>query len=513
MEISYKNRQYINFLEKCYHNPVVLLEISSICNFKCEYCLSRLKLREKRFMPEDLFKHIAQQVPTITDLPLRLHIDGEPTLHPKFIQYANFLNKMEIPFGLATNGSLLSTEHAQIQMGIVLSISSNEIEFKKRIKNLNYDKYINNILSYLKEWLLSDSEQNIYIQIPMDLNEKNEKYVQEKHQFVTTVLSRLSIAGSSDRYELFETDDTVYIVKKNGYSLRFYFWDISSSANYSPPTQQDPKIKHGFCSMPWQEMAILSDGRVSFCCSDLSGGTAYTREKDIWERSLLDIWQDKKIVKIRRNFLKNNPTLDICKRCLASVPDHQFYSFDHPFDMELRQKSPGILPLDSLGKKRKEKIVDKVGFVKKHFSLSTEVPIYNGWWYNPSESGTSLSLEVQEDKLMSAVYTYDIQSGEPIWYYSSGRLDDSTHYSGNLLMWKGWPLGNAYQPPHSSTIGTVEIKFPDRAEATLDWSIGTSHGTKHLTRFLDKIAPGERDQRDIHGWWYDPDYNGMGFFY
>ena len=102
MEISYDSEEYLNFLEGCYQNPVVLVEISSVCNFQCVYCVSRLKRREKGFMSQELFEHIVEQLPKITPYPVRLHIDGEPTTHPKFYEYGKILNQAGIPTGPST---------------------------------------------------------------------------------------------------------------------------------------------------------------------------------------------------------------------------------------------------------------------------------------------------------------------------------------------------------------------------------------------------------------------------
>ena len=111
-------------------------------------------------MPQDLFEHIVAQVPAMTDSPILLHVDGEPTLHPKFLDYAKILNSRHIPFGLATNGSYLSEEHVDIKMEVILSISSNNEEFTRRTKKIRYESYIDRITSYLQHWIYSSSQQN-----------------------------------------------------------------------------------------------------------------------------------------------------------------------------------------------------------------------------------------------------------------------------------------------------------------------------------------------------------------
>jgi hypothetical protein len=42
--------------------------------------------------------------------------------------------------------------------------------------------------------------------------------------------------------------------------------------------------------------------------------------------------------------------------------------------------------------------------------------------------------------------------------------------------------------------------------------MGEAQGEKIIQRFMDHTSPGERDARPIHGWWYDPEFDGMGVF-
>jgi hypothetical protein len=139
-----------------------------------------------------------------------------------------------------------------------------------------------------------------------------------------------------------------------------------------------------------------------------------------------------------------------------------------------------------------------------------ELP-YSGWWYTASEAGTGISLEIQNNKLFMAWYAYDEQ-GRPVWFTSDGSLTNNTDFSGNLYRRTGWPLGTEYSAPVPELVGTVNIKFTSSNQATLSWTLGTSQGQKIITKFMDEVSPGQRDTRDINGWWWDPNYNGMGIF-
>ena len=48
-----------------------------------------------------------------------------------------------------------------------------------------------------------------------------------------------------------------------------------------------------------------------------------------------------------------------------------------------------------------------------------------GLWWNPSESGRGYEIDLQADTMIVTTYVYE-QSGDPIWYLSSGTFDYST---------------------------------------------------------------------------------------
>jgi hypothetical protein len=144
--------------------------------------------------------------------------------------------------------------------------------------------------------------------------------------------------------------------------------------------------------------------------------------------------------------------------------------------------------------------------------LQEEADFRTGWWYSIGEDGTGISMEVQGAALFMAWYTYDESTGEPLWLTSGGQMTDPYHYSGSLLKWTGWPLGDHYSVPQSMPVGAIEISYSSETQATVTWTMGGAQGEKIVQRFMDNTSPGDRDSRPIHGWWYDPEFDGMGVF-
>lgn len=98
------------------------IELSSICNFKCQYCPAKDQhnYRNVGFMEEETFQKSIGWVRYFANKGTQLEVNlfgvGEPTLHPRlveFVQLAREAIPMRIPLHLNTNGSKMTMELAR----------------------------------------------------------------------------------------------------------------------------------------------------------------------------------------------------------------------------------------------------------------------------------------------------------------------------------------------------------------------------------------------------------------
>lgn len=87
------------------------IEISSVCNFRCTFCLAHKqgsKVNEGRpaFIDFDFFKHIMKQYSSNYGV-VSPQFQGEPLLHPQFLQICQYLEETRKNFRFNTNGQLL----------------------------------------------------------------------------------------------------------------------------------------------------------------------------------------------------------------------------------------------------------------------------------------------------------------------------------------------------------------------------------------------------------------------
>ncbi len=143
-------------------------------------------------------------------------------------------------------------------------------------------------------------------------------------------------------------------------------------------------------------------------------------------------------------------------------------------------------------------------------AIAWQPEAHTGWYYTPQEEGTGVSIEIQNGVLFLAWYAYE--NGLPVWYTASGVMTDANTFSGDLWRWTGWALGQTPGAFDKTSVGTVSLGFTGADTAELSWTFNEETGTKSLTRFMKSLFGGERDTRNINGWWYEEAYDGMGWF-
>lgn len=127
-----------------------------------------------------------------------------------------------------------------------------------------------------------------------------------------------------------------------------------------------------------------------------------------------------------------------------------------------------------------------------------------GRWHSESGHFEGLSLEAQGDKLFFAWHFPGIT---PRWLAALVvRKNGTGNYIGNMSEWRGTPLGESHSAPIEKNIGPVSINFPCRNKAVFLWD-----DKKMLFRKTDSKISGVGTVA-YDGWWYDPEYEGMGFF-
>jgi len=127
----------------------------------------------------------------------------------------------------------------------------------------------------------------------------------------------------------------------------------------------------------------------------------------------------------------------------------------------------------------------------------------SGWWWNPDESGTGYSVELQGNNLFVVGFMYDT-GGRPVWYYTAGPMTDASNYHGTVLQFaNGQTITGPYQPPGTpTTIGTVDIQFAAENSATFTFTQASAAENADVRLKAGQIVKHEEPQFPKDGDFY-----------
>lgn len=288
-------------------NPIsILLDPTSICNFRCQFCptgdrdLIKQSGRDQGFLKMPLYDRILDEIAEF-ERPvevLRLYKDGEPLLHPHFIelvrkakQVAN-IKRVET----TTNGSKLSPAFSDelIAAGIDRIVISIEGVSAAKYKSfagvtIDFDNFVDNI-RYLHQ-ISGDCQ----IHVKTVAENLAEGEAEQFKDIFLPICDRLDIEHTVASWPNF---NIAYIPVEQLSSRNAYGNEID---------------KKQVCSYLFYSISINSDGSVSPCCVDWDRKLVIG---DLNTQSIQQVWQEQALHQLRLTHLtQGRQAVDTCRSC------------------------------------------------------------------------------------------------------------------------------------------------------------------------------------------------------
>lgn len=234
------------------------IEIETInrCNGVCSFCpINALAdKREKKIMPIELFQKIVDELAGLNYTgKIALFSNNEPLLDERIIDFYKYGRSM-LPnayFFMFTNGTLLTLE-----------------------------KFIE-LIPYLDELVIDNYNQELKL-IP---NSRAIKQYCESHEYLK---------------------DKVTIVLRKPNEI------LSTRGGDAPNRKQMISYPDATCVLPFKQMIVRPDGKVSLCCNDPLGKNTLG---DLAEESILEVWYGKKYGQVRKALLIGRSEWEHCIYC------------------------------------------------------------------------------------------------------------------------------------------------------------------------------------------------------
>jgi len=140
----------------------------------------------------------------------------------------------------------------------------------------------------------------------------------------------------------------------------------------------------------------------------------------------------------------------------------------------------------------------------------------NGWWWNPSESGSGYAIERQGNALFMAAFLYEV-SGSATWYATAMTLQPDGSYKGNMTRYVGGKsLLGIYKAPTSTTVvasASATFPYPGSGTLTISFTNGSPTRTVPIRRFAFGSPTFEPTKGLFqNGWWWNDLESGTGYF-
>tara|TARA_B100000795_G_C22794001_1_gene438416 strand:- start:524 stop:1690 length:1167 start_codon:yes stop_codon:yes gene_type:complete len=283
---------YPNIKKITKYPPLVQIEPTSICNYRCVFCyqidarLSDKKNGHMGVMSLDLFKKIIDQLEGNVEA-VTLASRGEPTINKKLPEFLQYMAGKFLATKVNTNAYLLNEKmihgilEADLQTLVYSADAASEPLYSKLRVNGNLEKVLKNI--------------DRFHQI------KEQQYPQSK------LITRVSGVRYSDQQNMGEMDrfwreyvDQVAFVDYNPWEN---VYDAKKNSITSP------------CSDLWRRMFVWWDGKVAPC--DVDYLTRLSNES-ITNNSVSEIWNGNMYKELRNKHLEGErKSLEPCSRCVV----------------------------------------------------------------------------------------------------------------------------------------------------------------------------------------------------
>ncbi|MGY5239811.1 radical SAM/SPASM domain-containing protein [Clostridium tertium] len=277
----------------------IYIETTNICNLSCNFCPKTS--RKLGFMGIESFNEIINKIKGYTN-HIYLHLMGEPFLNKNLETFLKIAKEADLKVNITTNGTLINrVKDVIINSKAVRQINISLHSFEANDNDIEFNKYINNILDFINEstekseticalrlWNIDTEE----LKANNNLNSQIINLIQDKLNLEINLIEELK---EKKRLKL---KDKVYLNMAEKFS-----WPDANLSLISEDV---------FCHGLRDQIGILLDGTVVPCCLDSEGKISLG---NIFEQSLEQIITSERARNIYDGFSRRRAVEDLCKRC------------------------------------------------------------------------------------------------------------------------------------------------------------------------------------------------------
>lgn len=288
--------------------PISLsIEPTTVCNLGCPECPSGLRsfIRPTGTMELPLLRKILDDVKE-TIAYVNFYFQGEPYLHPQFLEMVTEAKKRNIYTSTSTNAHYLDSDRARATVAsgldrLIISIDgTDQATYEQYRKRGSLDKVIEGTKEVLrwKKALGSSTPKVVFQFLVVKPNEHQIAEVQalgKKLGVDEVKLKTAQIYDHENGSELIPENDRYSRYRQRGDGK----WEI-----------KNPLDNH--CWRMWSGAVVTWDGKVVPCCFDKD---AHYSMGSLGTTSFRDIWHSDAYGNFRSSIMRSRSEIEMCKNC------------------------------------------------------------------------------------------------------------------------------------------------------------------------------------------------------
>ena len=292
-----------------YGQPIsISVEPTTSCNLRCPECPSGLRsfTRPTGMLQSTLFDDILNSLSERL-LYLLFYFQGEPYLHPQFLELVTKASELKIYTATSTNAHYLNDDNARktVESGLdrlIISIdgTSQETYESYRVGG-DLQKVVEGTKNIIK-WKKKLNSRTPYVLFQFLVVKPNEHEIEE--------VKRLGKELGVDKVafktaQIYDFENGSPLIPDNQRYSRYRF-----DASKGKFTVKNNFFNH--CWKMWHSCVITWDGKVVPCCFDKD---AHFELGNLNNQTFHDVWKDESYQNFRKDIIKGRDQIEICKNC------------------------------------------------------------------------------------------------------------------------------------------------------------------------------------------------------
>ena len=285
----------------------ISFEPTTSCNLRCPECPSGLRsfTRPTGMLPDQLFRSTIDQLHQKL-LYLIFYFQGEPYLHPRFLELVQYASAKKIYTATSTNAHYLTEENARktVESGLdrlIISIDGTTQETYQAYRvGGSLNKVIEGTRNLLK-WKKQLKSKTPFVVFQFLVVRPNEHQVAD----VKKLAAELGVdAIWFKTAQIYDYTQGSPLIPTIDYYSRYQ--------NNGNGTYQIKNKLRNHCWRMWHSCVITWDGLVVPCCFDKD---AEYRMGDLKTESFRALWRGASYQKFRGAVLQSRSQVEMCKNC------------------------------------------------------------------------------------------------------------------------------------------------------------------------------------------------------